>query len=131
MKTVVKTTKYYRVLVCGDRKWTDRDFLYDELDKLADIKYPPVIIHGAATGADSMAGDWAHSRMVLCEVYPAQWNKYGKSAGPIRNQQMIDEGKPDLVLAFHNDIEHSKGTKDMVRRAKMHKIKYEVLRSKL
>lgn len=130
MKTVVKTTKYYRVLVCGDRNWTDRDFLYDELDKLADFKYPPVIIHGAAKGADTMAGDWAHSRLVLCEAYPAQWKKYGKSAGPIRNQQMIDEGKPDLVLAFHNDLRNSKGTRDMVLRARRHKIKVEVLKSR-
>ena len=50
--------------------------------------------------------------------FPAQWDKYGKSAGVIRNQQMLDEGKPDTVVYFHDNIERSKGTKDMVSRAK-------------
>lgn len=50
--------------------------------------------------------------------FPADWKRYGKAAGPIRNQQMIDEGKPDLVLAFHENINESRGTKDMVARAR-------------
>ncbi|KKN01348.1 hypothetical protein LCGC14_1128740 [marine sediment metagenome] len=42
---------------------------------------------------------------------------YGKAAGPIRNKQMLDEGQPHLVLAFHDNIEESTGTKDMVKQA--------------
>lgn len=49
--------------------------------------------------------------------FPAKWKEFGRAAGPIRNQQMLDEGKPELVLAFHDDLENSKGTKDMVGRA--------------
>ena len=49
--------------------------------------------------------------------FPADWNKYGKAAGVLRNQQMLDEGHPDLVVYFHKDIENSKGTKDMIIRA--------------
>lgn len=49
--------------------------------------------------------------------YPANWQRYGRAAGPVRNQQMLDEGKPDLILAFHQDIVNSKGTADMIRRA--------------
>ena len=52
------------------------------------------------------------------EKYPADWTRYGYAAGPIRNQQMLDEGRPSLVLAFHNDFEHSKGTKDMIDKAR-------------
>ena len=51
------------------------------------------------------------------QVYEADWKKYGKLAGPKRNQQMLDEGMPDLVVAFHADIKNSKGTFDMVNRA--------------
>ena len=50
-------------------------------------------------------------------AYPADWNKYHKAAGPIRNQQMLTEGKPTLVLAFHDNITASKGTRDMVKRS--------------
>lgn len=50
-------------------------------------------------------------------AYPADWDKYHRAAGHIRNQQMLAEGKPTLVLAFHHDLAKSKGTKDMVRRA--------------
>jgi hypothetical protein len=59
--------------------------------------------------------------------YPAQWHKYGRAAGPIRNQQMLAEGKPDLVLAFHDDIDGSRGTKDMVNRARRAGVKVEVI----
>lgn len=77
---------------------------------------PPdtVIIHGAATGADSLANRWAVVNWVRSEEYPADWKKHGAAAGPIRNQRMIDEGKPDLVVAFPG----GKGTADMVSRAK-------------
>ena len=55
--------------------------------------------------------------------FPAEWDKYGKAAGVLRNQQMLDDGHPDLVVYFHKDLENSKGTKDMVTRAVDNKIK--------
>ena len=74
------------------------------------------IIHGAARGADTLAGIIAAS--IGCKVIavPAEWDVYGKKAGILRNQKML-EMHPDLVLAFHDDIDNSKGTKDMVNRA--------------
>ncbi len=75
-----------------------------------------VIVHGAASGVDTIAAqvgdDWED-----CEAraFPADWDQYGKSAGPIRNQQMLDENDVDLVLAF--PIKTSRGTWDMVERA--------------
>ena len=50
--------------------------------------------------------------------YPAKWDEHGKAAGPIRNRQMFDSEKPELVIAFHNDLANSKGTKDMVAYAR-------------
>jgi hypothetical protein len=78
-----------------------------------------VIISGAATGADTAAIDWAVVNWCQFLEFPADWKKLGPSAGPIRNQRMIDEGKPDLVLAFPGGT----GTADMVRRAKAAGIK--------
>ena len=72
-----------------------------------------VIICGGASGADTIAATGAKRIGMKLEVFMADWVKYGRSAGPIRNKQMLDEGKPDLVLAFY-DINKSKGTKHMV-----------------
>lgn len=104
-----------KILVCGDRNWTDYALVLQHL--LGIGAGPHTVIDGGARGADScgnraaMSLDWPFMR------FPALWEKFGKAAGSIRNQQMLDEGKPDMVLAFHDDIEHSKGTKDMVARA--------------
>jgi hypothetical protein len=60
--------------------------------------------------------------------FPADWARFGRAAGPIRNQRMLDEGKPTLVLAFHNNIVESKGTKDMVKRARKAGIRVRLFR---
>lgn len=58
------------------------------------------IICGGATGADSVAEDFAIVHFCGLRVYKAEWKKYGMGAGFIRNKQMRDEGKPDLGIAF-------------------------------
>ena len=108
------------VLVCGDRDWDDELLMCLALDVCADECEEgaiPTIIEGGCRGADSMAGEIAYDNHWFMDEYEADWTEYGTHAGPIRNQQMLDEGEPDLVLAFHDDIEKSKGTKDMLRRA--------------
>lgn len=112
-----------RTLVCGGRNYSDRERVYHFLDHLS----PKTVIEGAATGADTMAGDWAREHNVECLEFKADWDMHGKSAGPIRNQQMIDEGKPTLVVAFPG----GKGTADMLARARKHNIPIiEVLNGK-
>jgi hypothetical protein len=105
-----------RILVCGDRNWTNAEAIRFHLQK-----YEPsetTVIHGDCRGADRLAGAIARELGMEVESYPADWKKYGKAAGPIRNQQMLDDGKPDYVLAFHENIVASRGTRDMVERAK-------------
>jgi YspA, cpYpsA-related SLOG family len=103
-----------RILACGDRNWTDREFLVEVLDGFGNqYLWDFVLVHGAARGADTMADDWAKARDIPVESYPAHWEKYGKAAGPVRNEEMLRLGI-DLVIAFHDDIRHSKGTKHMV-----------------
>ena len=58
------------------------------------------IISGMASGADTFAVEWAARFGFPLRAFPAEWDKHGRSAGPIRNQRMLDEGKPDLVVAF-------------------------------
>lgn len=116
-----------RVLICGGRDYNDWRSFRNELEKIAIIRFPKTepdeygnylydvtIISGAARGTDTLAIDWAVVNWTGLQTYPADWKTHGKAAGPIRNQQMIDEGKPDLVIAFPG----GSGTKDMIRRAK-------------
>ena len=111
------------ILVCGDRNWNDAIPINNALlqyDAKVDI-----IIHGGARGADSIAGYVAKQLGFQVRVFPANWDLYGRAAGPIRNRQMLNE-KPDLVLAFHSDIERSKGTKNMVMIARKAGVRVEV-----
>ena len=107
-----------RVLVCGDRYWTDVDLLFSTLDAFHAAHNVTCVIEGEARGADRLAGLWGRQRNITVRKYPALWEVYGKAAGPIRNQQMLDEGQPEYVIAFHDSLSTSKGTADMVRRAK-------------
>lgn len=72
------------------------------------------IISGMASGVDSVAVDWATCNWCKWHEYPANWEEYGKRAGYIRNKQMLDEGKPDLVVAFPG----GRGTAMMVKLAR-------------
>lgn len=105
-----------RLLICGDRNWTDKDLIKSVLQSL-NVKVD-CIIEGEARGVDTLAREVAEELKIPVEGYPARWGECGRAAGPIRNQQMLDEGKSDAVLAFHDDIEKSKGTKDMINRAR-------------
>jgi hypothetical protein len=102
-----------KALVCGGRDWRDTSTIYSALDGAREALRITEIIHGGAPGVDTLAGRWAKDREVPCTVYPANWLVDGKAAGPIRNQRMLDEGKPTMVLAFAG----GKGTDDMVKRA--------------
>lgn len=104
-----------RVLICGDRNWKD----YDIIEKyIRTLPSGSVIINGRCRGVDNMARFLAHQLGYETMDFPADWDKYGRSAGPIRNGEMLKQGKPELVVAFHDDIENSKGTKDMVRQSR-------------
>ena len=103
-----------RALICGSRTWDDSIPIRIVLYGLA----PTVLIHGGAPGADTLADNRAEDMGLDILCFPADWKKYGRAAGPIRNQQMLDEGKPDVVFAFTDDLATSKGTADMVRRAR-------------
>ena len=102
-----------RVLICGDRNWTDAKSVATVLDQWNKNTPISTVIHGAANGADTAGEQAAKLLRIPIESYPADWKQYGKKAGPIRNKQMLDS-KIDYVLAFHDNIDDSKGTKHMI-----------------
>jgi hypothetical protein len=101
------------LLVCGGRDFTDQDAAYAALDRTHAKRPVTLLIHGDAPGADRLGRDWANSRGIPERAFPADWQKLGQIAGPVRNQRMLDEGKPDGVLALPG----GRGTADMCRRA--------------
>ncbi len=93
------------------------------------FKFLPVdtrLIHGDCRGADKLAASVALEFGFDVHPYPADWDKHGDAAGPIRNRQMLDL-KPDLVIAFHANYSKSKGTKDCVTEARKRKIPVQLI----
>ena len=104
-----------KVLVCGGRDFNDGARLREVLDSFHENLGPiTCLVHGAANGADSLAGTWAAMKGVLTKAYPADWKKNGRGAGPIRNRQMLDEEHPDIIIAFPG----GRGTAHMVNLAR-------------
>lgn len=115
-----------RILICGGRDFNDWEFFattMHEIEKERSIHFNPddnwlpsdfEIISGMAKGADTLAVDYAVINWLKLHEFPADWNKHGRSAGPIRNIQMLKEGRPDLVVAFPG----GRGTAHMVKIAK-------------
>lgn len=113
------------LLVTGDRHANPA--LWRETVRMAIASFnPAILIHGGARGIDTIAGDVATAMgNISVEAFPADWDAYGRAAGPKRNQQMLDQllalredGHTVAVLAFHDDLDSSKGTKQMVSIAK-------------
>lgn len=108
-----------RVLITGSRNWSDEwaiaEVLAIEVKKAHLDGGDVVIVHGdCPTGADRIAQDICDRSGIATERHPADWNKHGKAAGPIRNQEMVDSGV-DICYAFSKG--GSRGTKDCKARA--------------
>lgn len=98
-----------RVLFCGGRDFSNRKRVSEVFDKLL----VTFACHGGARGADTLCAQEASRRGIPLVCYPANWQGEGDTAGPRRNQRMLDEFKPELVVAFPGGT----GTADMIRRA--------------
>jgi len=109
-----------KILVCGSRTWSDSDLIAWHLQALPKGS---IVVEGGCSGADRIAAEVASDLLLEVREYPADWQRFGASAGPRRNQQMLDLEHPDKdglridrALAFHDDPMLGRGTLDMVRR---------------
>lgn len=110
-----------RLLVCGSRDWSDQKLVNIVLLGFMGSYESLEIIEGEAPGADSCARTFGEFHNLIVHKFPADWAKNGRSAGPIRNQQMLDEASPAAVVAFKDGFNARKGkggTEDMVRRSR-------------
>lgn len=103
-----------KVLVCGGRNFNDALTLGSWLGGIHKNNGPiTLLIEGGAPGADFMARKFAEWLGIPTQTFEADWDRHGRSVGPLRNKQMLEEGRPDLVVAF----EGGKGTANMVAQA--------------
>lgn len=113
-----------KLLITGSRDWESLEHFEIIHRELSKFPAGTILVHGACGGVDTIAALIARELRFVVRDYPADWDRYGpKAAGMIRNHAMLKaehlpEEPVDLVLAFHEDIENSRGTKGMVRIAK-------------
>lgn len=110
------------VVVTGSRNaYDDKAWhvVFNVLDRAHRVKPITLIVHGGATGIDTIADAWADRNNVRCLSYSLSkedWEREGKAAGPKRNRRMVNEQKPDVVVGFVNvPLEQSRGTKSCLQ----------------
>lgn len=102
------------LVVSGSRNFSNANIIAKHLQHALQKQPNLVLISGGAKGADHLVQQWASNNYVPCMVVPAKWHKFGKSAGPIRNNIMLAMGNG--LLAFPQAS--SKGTISVIRQAK-------------
>jgi SLOG family YspA-like protein len=110
------------IVVCGSRAFGDRELIRSTL---AGLLHHRKVIHGAAWGADTIAGEEATSLGFEVEAMPADWEMYGRRAGYLRNIAMLDRD-PAAVIAFWDG--QSKGTAHTIREAEKRGIPVVIVR---
>ena len=117
----------FRVIIAGCRDFNDYEMLKEKCDHMLSKKkdtHKVIIVSGHASGADALGERYAKERGFLLETYPAEWEKYGKSAGPKRNHRMAEVA--NALVAFWDG--KSRGTKNMIDLANMKGISVKIVR---
>ena len=123
-KKLAAEKKEYRLVVAGSRDFDDYTLLSTELDKLLAGKTNITIVSGTARGADRLGERYAAEHNLRIECFPAEWEKYHKGAGPIRNAKMVQSA--DAVIVFWDN--ESSGTKNIIECTRKQDIPYRIVR---
>lgn len=113
-----------KIIVAGSREFEDYEMLKNKLDKLLINQKEIQIVSGGCRGADELGERYAKEKGYSIKVFKADWNKYGKKAGPLRNRQMAEYA--DGLVAFYK--EGSRGTKNMIEEATEKKLKIRIIK---
>lgn len=125
-----ETPACYTILVCGGRDYADgarlSAIMTSLLEQIRASGQELILVEGGARGADRLARLWAVEQGVRFVTYEADWAQFGSAAGLIRNQKMLTESHPDMVVAFPG----GRGTADMITRAKRAGVRVEIVKPK-
>ena len=117
----------YKIIIAGGRDFMDYNLLKEKTNKILQekrVSHKIVIISGCARGADTLGLRYASENTFDVEEYPADWDKYGKKAGYVRNVEMAENA--DALIAFWDG--KSKGTKHMIDIATERNLPIRVIR---
>ena len=120
-----------RMIIAGSREFND----YEEMvTDIYDLHICPLdeddyleIVSGHAPGADTLGEQLAEVEGYPLKIFPAEWDKYGKAAGPIRNEQMAKyaaEADRGILVAF--PMGKSRGTRNMIKIARRYGLEVHV-----
>ena len=112
----------FKVIIAGCRDFDDYPLLERVCDYYLQNKDDIEVVSGRATGADTLGEEYARSRSHKLKYFPANWKKYGASAGPHRNSEMGDYA--DALIAFWDG--KSKGTHHMIKYAMRNGLRVKV-----
>ncbi len=115
-----------KIVIAGSRGFLDFKLMVKAIDRIITTRISDkeiTIVSGRARGADLLGERYARLRDYLIEGHPAEWDRFGKAAGYIRNVEMGNEG--DVLIAFW-DMK-SRGTLHMINLAKKYKLKIYVI----
>lgn len=116
-----------KVIIAGSRDFNDYERLYQFCDRILSKQSTVQVVSGTARGADRLGEQYAEEKGYEIKYFPANWDKYGKSAGYKRNEEMAKYA--DALIAFWDD--KSKGTKHMINLARNHNLKIAICHYKL
>lgn len=115
----------FKVIIAGGRDFSDYKLLRETMDKLlCNITEEITVVCGKARGADTLGEKYAKEKGYAVDYYPADWTKYGRRAGYLRNEQMAQNA--DALVAFWDG--ESRGTRSMIELARRHGLKIRVKR---
>jgi hypothetical protein len=112
-----------KIIVAGSRNFNDYNLLKENLDFLIQGRKETEIVSGTAKGADLLGERYAREEGFFIKRFPADWNKYGKKAGYIRNEEMAKYA--DACVCFWDGS--SRGTESMINLAKKHNLRTIVI----
>lgn len=99
-----------KAIIAGSRECTNKEQIFAILDEMLKSFDITEVVCGMARGVDLIGKEWADLKGITVKKFPAEWDKYGRSAGPIRNKQMADYA--DGLFTFWDG--DSRGTKNMI-----------------
>ncbi len=112
-----------KIIVAGSRTFSNYKLLHEKLDSILKNLEDPIIVSGHALGADRLGEDYAAWNWLVCKLFHPDWDKFGKSAGPRRNEEMAEYA--DGLIAFWDG--KSAGTGHMIETAKKAGLKVRVI----
>lgn len=104
-----------KVIIAGTRHGVDRGIVREAIEE-SGFDVTELLTGKCPTGVDPAGERWAREHLIPVREFPADWSKHGKRAGPLRNAEMAQEGEALIALP----CAHSRGTRDMIKRAKGH-----------